>query len=281
MKSMTQAAMLSLLVASSVAHSNELNTLLDASQAIVNQIDSGIKLAGAAIGYAPQGGQLSDGSLSGSTHISSDQLSAYNNALAGMQSYQAYGSVQDLLEEQATNELQLMDEAVGVFTGVVVEMLAVVEVAELAEAAETPDDQAQVQEYVVQNQQALTINQEQVETYNQSIDDIETHANAASAFLGVAANSEAVAFLQTGAEDNNANVNNSVLSYSASSQSVSIAWEGSNNATAVYVNGTNFGMDFYKTDAEILLAGAESDLYLTGPTYNGYRCFMYGEECES
>ena len=272
---------MSLLVASSVAQASELNTLLNASQAIVNQIDSGIRLAGAATVYAPQGGQISSGSLSGSAHISSEQLVAYNKALAGMESYQAYGSVQDLLEEQAANELQLMDKAVGVFTEVVVEMIAVVEVAEIAEAAETPDDQAEVQEYVAQNQEALTIDQEQVDTYNQSIDDIETHANAAGAFLGVAANSEAVAFLQTGAENNNSNAANSGLSYSASSQQVSIAWEGSNNATAVYINGTNFGMDFYKSTEEIYAAGAESELYLTGPTHTGYKCFTANEDCES
>ena len=220
-----KAAMLSLLVAGSAAQASELNTLLNASQAIVNQIDSGIRLAGAATVYAPQGGQISNGSLAGSVHISSDQLTAYNNALAGMDSYQAYGSVEDLLKEQAANELQLMDEAVGVFTEVVVEMIAVVEVAEIAEAAETPEDQVEVQEYVAQNQEALTIDQEQVDTYNQSVDDIETHANAAGAFLGVAANSEAVAFLQTGAENNNVNANNSALSYSASNQRVTVAWE--------------------------------------------------------
>lgn len=281
MKSKMKAAMLSLLVASSVAQASELNTLLNASQAIVNQIDSGIRLAGAATVYAPQGGQISNGSLSGSVHISSDQLTAYNNALAGMDSYQAYGSVEDLLKEQAANELQLMDEAVGVFTEVVVEMIAVVEVAEIAEAAETPEDQVEVQEYVAQNQEALTIDQEQVDTYNQSVDAIETHANAAGAFLGVAANSEAVAFLQTGAENNNVNANNSTLSYSASNQRVTVAWEGTNNATAVYVNGTNFGMDFYKSAEEIYVAGSESELYLTSPTHKGYKCFMTGEDCES
>ena len=276
-----KAAILSLLVASSAAQANELNTLLDASQAIINQIDSGIKIVGAATVYAPQGGQLSSGSLSGSAHISSAQLTAYNSALVGMESYSAYGSVQELLEEQAATELQLMDEAIGVFTEVVVDMIAVVEVAEITEAADTPEAEAEVQEYVAQNQEALKIDQEQVDTYNQSVDDIESHANAAGAFLGVAANSEAVEFLQTGAENNNSNANNSVLSYSASSQRVSIAWEGSNNGTAVYVNGTNFGMDFYKSSEEVYAAGAESELYLTGPTNKGYECFMTGEGCES
>ena len=57
--------------------------------------------------------------------------------------------------------------------------------------------------------------------------------------------------------------------------------KAANNATAVFVNGADFGMDFYKSTEEIYAAGAESELYLTGPTHTGYKCFMTGEDCES
>ena len=98
-----------------------------------------------------------------------------------------------------------MNTAVEEFTDVVVEMIAVVEVSEIAADAETPEDKAEVQAYVVANESTLTISQDQVDTYNQSLDDIEEHGNNASAFLGVAANEDAVAFLQQGAENNNSN----------------------------------------------------------------------------
>lgn len=276
---MKKATALFLSVISLDVLSNELDALIDASNALVDQINTGILLSGAALEYSYEGGYLSDGTLSSSAHISSEQLDAYNNALAGMYDYQPYGNVQEVLQQQATEELELMNNAVDTFTEVVVDMIQVVEVAELASEASTPDEQAEVQEFVATNQEVLTISQEEVDTYNQSIDDIETHANAASAFLGVAANEEAVAFLQTGAENNNSHASNATLTYDANRQWVRMAWDGTNNATAVYLNGTNFGLDFYVTEADVLTAGSESELYLTGPTHLGYQCFMYGQEC--
>jgi len=276
---MKKATALFLSVISLDALSNELDVLIDASNALVDQINTGILLSGAALEYSYEGGYLSDGTVSSSAHISSEQLDAYNNALAGMYDYQPYGNVQEVLQQQATEELELMNNAVDTFTEVVVDMIQVVEVAELATEASTPDEQAEVQEYVSTNQEILTISQEQVDTYNQSVDDIETHANAASAFLGVASNEEAVAFLQTGAENNNSDANLASVTYDANRQWVRMAWEGTNNATAVYLNGTNFGLDLYVTESDILTAGSESELYLTGPTHLGYQCFMYGQEC--
>lgn len=272
---------LSLYLLSSAAHSNELDQLINASSAIVSQIDKGIKMAGAGYGFANQGGALSNGQLAGTAHISTEQLDAYNAALSNMSGYEAYGSVQTLLETQAATELQLMDSAIETFTEVVVDMIAVVEVAEIAAEAETPEDKAEVQTYVSENEAALVITQEEVETYNQSLDDIEEHGNKASAYLGVAANTEAVAFLQEGAEENNSNADFATLSYDSNEQWVAVNYQGTVNSNAVFVNGQDaFSMNFYLTEAEILAAGAGSELYLTGPTALGYRCFMYNEDCD-
>lgn len=272
----------SLFLLATEAQSNELDNLINASSAIVSKIDKGIKLAGAGYGYANVGGALSNGQLAGTAHISTEQLNAYNTALGNMNTYQAYGDVQALLETQAANELQLMDDAIEEFTDVVVEMIAVVEIAEISEEAETPDDKAAVQEYVVANEAALTITSDEVDTYNQSLDDIEEHGNNASAYLGVAANTEAVAFLQQGAEDNNSNADLGTLTFSQDQAWVSLAYTGTNNANAVYLDNRqgSFGMDFYVSEADILAAGAQSELYLTGPTALGYRCFMFQENCD-
>ena len=272
--------LLPLLALSSVAHSDQLDNLINTSNQIVDQIDKGIAYVGSAAEYSYLGASLSDGSVSESAHITSQQIQAYNDALSNMASYMPYGDVQSVLNEQANTELELMDEAIGVFTEAVVEMVQVVEVAEMAEEAATPDEQAQVQEFVANNQEVLTITQDEVDTYNQSIDDIETHANNASAFIAVAANVDAVDFLQQGAENNNTTAEQATLSYSANNQWVKMQWAGTNNATAVFLNGNdNFGLDLYVAEADILIAGQESEFYLTGPTAQGYSCFMYGE-CE-
>ncbi len=270
-----------LLAASSGVQSNELDNLLDASTEIVEQINTGIILTGAAIEYAYQGGQLSNGQLSQTAHISTAQMNAYNNALSDFaQNYQPYGNVQEVLEQHAQEALADMNQAVDVFTDVVVDMIAVVEIQEQVAEAETPDDQAEVQEYVSANQEALTITQEDVDTYNQSLDDIETSANEASAYLGVAANEDAVAFLQQGAENNNSDASLASVSYDANQQWVQMAWSGTNNATAVYINGNDFAMDFYVQEADILQAGSETLFYQTSPTYLGYDCFINGTDCE-
>ena len=265
---------LSLLVLSSVAQSSELDNLINTSNAIVDQIDRGIMLVGAAQEFAYTGSGLSDGTLSSTAHISSEQLQAYNDALASMSNYQAYGDLQTVLEEKAYTELDMMDEAIGVFTEVVVDMIAVQEVAEVAESAATPQEEAEVQTFVAENQAVLTITQEEVDTYNQSIDDIETHANTASAFLAVASNKEAVEFLEQGIENANTTAEQTNIFYDSNAQWVAMGYNTTRNLTAVYLNGQNFDLDMYVSEADVLLVGAESEYYLTGPTAQSYDCFM-------
>ena len=271
----------SLFLSSSVAQASELDDLIASSAAIVDQINTGILMTGAALGYAHSGTGLSDGQLAGTAYITAEQVNAYNQALSGMVTYLPYGSAQDYLEEQAAAELDLMETAIEGFTAVVVDMLAVQEVAELSAEASTPDEEAAVQEYVTSNTDALTIDQSDADTYNQSLDSIETHANAAGAFLGVAANPDAVAFLNQGAMDNNTRIETNTLSYSASTQAVSLAWTSGNPATNIYVNGSDaFNINLYVSHQDILTAGSTSELYLTGPTYLGYECFMSQLNCE-
>ena len=271
----------SLFLTSSVAQASELDDLIASSAAIVDQINTGILMTGAAMGYAHSGTGLSDGQLAGTAYITTEQVNAYNQALSGMVTYLPYGSAQDYLEEQAAAELDLMEAAVEDFTAVVIDIIAVQEIAELAAEASTPDEEAAVQEYVTSNTDALTIDQSDADTYNQSLDSIETHANAAGAFLGVAANPDAVAFLNQGAMDNNTRIETNTLSYSASTQAVSLAWTSGNPATNIYVNGSDaFNIDLYVSHQDILTVGATSELYLTGPTYLGYECFMSQLNCE-
>jgi len=272
---------MSLFLTSSVTQASELDDLIASSAAIVDQINTGILMTGAAMGYSHTGTGISEGQLAGTAYITTEQVNAYNQALSGMVNYLPYGSAQEYLEDQADAELELMEAAIDDFTAVVVDMLAVQEVAELASEAATPDEEAAVQEYVTNNTDALTIDQSDADTYNQSLDDIETHANAAGAFLGVAANSDAVAFLDQGAMDNNTRIETNTLSYSASTQAVSLAWTTGNPATSVYVNGSDaFNINLYVSNQDILTAGASSELYLTGPTYLGYECFMTQLNCE-
>ena len=269
-----------LLAISTAVQSSELDNLIDASSAIVDQIDTGVKLVGAATEYAHHGYGLSDGSLSSTAHISAEQVEAYNSALSNMANYQPYGApVKEVLENMAMDSLEEMDQAIGTFTEVVVDMIAVQQVAEKAETASTPKQEEEVQTFVAENQDMLTISQEEVETYNTSVDQIETSANEASAYLAVA-NSEAADFLQQSIEDNNTTSADVNIFYDANAQWVAMGYNTTRQLTVVALNGAgNYGLDMYYTEADILALGTESEFYRTSPVGMGYDCF-FSMECE-
>ena len=276
---MKKAALTSLFLICSGVQSSELDTLIATSSAIVDQINSGIMFVGGSINAAQTGMGISSGQLSGNYYISDEQVANYNAALTGMVNYMPYGSAEDYANQQAQNEIEQMEAAIEDFTTVVVDMLSVQEVAERAEAAETPDDQAEVQDYVAQND--LSVSQDDADTYNQSLDDIENHANAAGAFLAVAGNPEAVAFLMEGAMANNTRVEDNALTYSSANQAVELAWASSDTVSSIYLNGQgDYGLDIYATEATILNTGYESMFYNSGPTALGFNCFMYQTDCD-
>ena len=274
--------LLSLLVLSSVAHSSEYDALLESSTAIVDQINTGILLVGAASEYAYQGDALSSGNVSTTAHIQEAQVQAYNDALVNFaENYQPYGDLKAVLENKAMEELELMDNAIGTFTEAVVEMIEVQQVAERVEEAQgNPQQEEEVQTFVAETTEVLQIEQETVDTYNQSVDDIETHANNASAYLAVANSEEAVSFLEQGIENANTTAEQTNIFYDANAQWVTMGYNTTRNMTAVFLNGNdNMGLDLYVTEADILAAGSESEFFQTSPTYLGYSCFMYGTEC--
>lgn len=271
-----------LLLLSSAALSNDqYDALVESSAAIADQITQGVLLVGAATEYAHQGGSLSSGNLAETAHITSEQLQAYNDALYGISSYLPYGDLQETLQSRAMEELDLMDQAIDTFTTVVVDMSTALQVQEISAAAEgSPNEEAEVQSFVTNNVEVLTIDQEDVDTYNQATTDIEIHANNASAFLSVAANEEAVSFLEQSIENANTTAEQTTIFYDANQQWVTMGYNTTRNLTAVYLNGTNFGLDLYATEAEILAAGAESDFFKTSPVAQGYECFMNQMECD-
>ena len=235
-------------------------------------------LVGAAQEYAHQGDALSSGNLSETAHISTEQLEAYNAALYGMSEYKPFGDLQNVLEEKAQGELDLMDDAIDTFTEVVVDMIQVIEVTEMAETASSPQEEADVQNFVTANAEVLTIDQGEVDTYNQAVDDIETHANNASAYLAVAGNEQAVEFLEQGIENANTTAEQTNIFYNANQQWVAMGYNTTRNLTAVYLNGQNYGLDLYVSEADILAAGSESEFFKTSPV--NYNCFMNEVDCE-
>lgn len=269
---------ITLVLASVSAQANELDNLVNTSAAIVGKIDTASIMVGSAINYSGQG-LISPQGIADAGKITQQELQAYNQALSGITAYNPYGDAQTFLEDAADGELELMHDAVDVFTDAVVNMVEVVKVNELAEAAATPNEEAAVVEYVDTNFEQLQITDSEVATYNQSLDDIETHSTNAGAYLSVAANKDATNFLETGAANNNTTFGEATISFDSNQQYVRVAW-ANQNATAVFVNGNNFGIDAYVTEADVLAYGQQTEFYGGSPTKVGYECFVQQINCE-
>jgi hypothetical protein len=256
--------MASLLAIGSVAQANELDDLAQTSARIRDKVDTGIKLVGAGITHSHMGYVTEDG-ISQQAMIDSAEVTAYNDALAGMAAFSPYGDAQTFLEDKADQELVLMNQAVDTFTEAVVAISTVIEVADMAENAQTPNEQEDIQAFVESNYQELQIGQSDVDTYNQSLDSIETHANNAGAYIGVSQNKEATQFLQDGAASNNSTFFDANIVYDRDQQWVKVGWL-SGNASAVFINGTDaFNLDLYVSEEDVFFAGENSEFYFSSP----------------
>lgn len=251
--------LLLLALSSEVAYGNQLDTLIHTSSQIAGQIDKGTKLVGASLMHSHTGNVAPEG-LALEAIIAQAEVSAYNEALQDMSNFLPYGDAQTFLEDKAHEELVLMNQAVDTFTEAVVTLSSVIEVAELASEAQTPNDQAAVQGFVESNYQSLQVEQQDVDQYNQSLQDIEHHANNAGAYFGVSQNKEATEFLAQGAENNNAHFDLATVSYVANQQWVQVNW-GTGNASAVYINGSTYDLDLYVSAEEVYFAGENSEYY--------------------
>jgi hypothetical protein len=269
-----------LLAISTAAQSDQHQQLLNSSGDIVGQIDRAIQLVGAATEYSHHGVGISDGTLSETAHISTDMLNAYNDALYDYaNTYLPYGDITSVLEQKAEEHLSVMNDSIDVFTDVVVSMSTAIQVNEKVAEATTPNDKAEVQEFVQANQEMLVITEQQTEEFNQATDDIETNANAAAVYLAVA-ESDAATFLQDSIEDNNTHADDVTLFYDANAQWVQMGYNTTRQLTVVMLAGNNdFGLDLYASEADILAIGAESEFYRTSPVAQGYDCF-FNMECE-
>ena len=267
---------------SGLVKANPLDDLVSTSWDIVSQMDLAIKtVAGQAVNAS--NGYVSPTGMAENGKITEAQVNAYNNALSIMAGSSFYGA-EEFLQDQGEAALDQMELAIGDFVDAATEIATILEVSEMSAdaqaSAEIQDDQL-VAEFVEANEVTLTLQQETVDEYNQSLDDVEEYAQEAAAYIGLANNTDAVAFFDQGAENNNASfADEASATFDISNNRVLISWQTTNNGSAVYFDGSDgLSIDLFKTSAQILTDG-ESDLfYTTGPTYLGYECFFKNTNC--
>jgi len=246
--------------------------LVTTSGSIKNTFDLGIKMIGGMDTYAYQGGIAPTG-MTSSAHITTEQAAAYNNAVAEVQNVTYGVTAQEYIDGQAQNAQVDMSDAISAYVGAASVLIEVVRVNEMAEEAAASGDVVQAQE--VQNYIAVndvTLEQTEIDTYNDSLDAVQESASTFAAFTSVANNGEAVAQMQSDAAEIGQDFSNAGdATFDAQLAMVSIGFiQGNNTESAILVDvSANF-----KTVEDMLAAGETNGFYTTGPTAN--ECFFSG-----
>ena len=223
------AILASVFLSVSAAHAETtIDNLVEASKTIAVKLEQGRYAVHGAEHFASVGGVIDYNAVNSDQYIISDaDIAAYNDALAGVQSA-VYFTTKMALEKKYEESMVKVSEAVDSFIVASVQLSVVEEVAEKAEVAQetgSVEDQIAVQEYVETND--VSIKQETVVEYNQSLEDIAVNARDAGAFLAASKNESLTSISDQHAQDYGRSMAEANVSYSATNDSLYIDWADS------------------------------------------------------
>jgi len=247
------AILLSAFLSVSAAHSETtIDNLVDASRTIAAKLEQGRYAVYGAEHYASVGGIIDYNAVDDEQYIINEgDIAAYNDALAGVRDA-LYFTTQMKLEEKYEESMVKVSDAVDNFIVASVQLSVVEEVAEKAEAAQetaSVEDQIAVQEYVEQND--VSISQETVVEYNQSLEDIAVNAREAGAFLAASKNEQLTSISDEHAKNYGQSMAEASISYSATNDILSVEWTTNIGGISFH----DFLLGDYKTAAEVLGEG--------------------------
>lgn len=229
----------------------------------------GIKSIAGMNEYAFVGGIAPD--MVSEYHITADQAEAYNNALSGVQqaniTYDA--GAQEYFNTQSQNSMDNMQSAISAYVQAAGAVIEVVRINEMAAEADTPQAQIEVQAYISEND--VTLQQAEVDLYNESLNNVESSAQEAAAFMAVASDPVLIQSANDQATAVNAHYSEAGDAF-FDGQSVSV--EFATYAMTVSLDVTSY----FKTSVEVLSAGEQNPFYTTGPTANP--CFFIQDSVE-
>ena len=210
---------------SAAAAETTIDNLVEASKTIAAKLEQGRYAVYGAEHYASVGGIIDYSAVDDEQYIINEgDITAYNDALAGVQNA-LYFTTKMALEEKYEESMVKVSEAVDNFIVASVQLSVVEEVAEKAEVAQETnavEDQIAVQEYVEQND--VSISNDTVMEYNQSLEDIAVNAREAGAFLAASKSESLTSISDEHAKDYDQSMAEASISYSATNDILSIQW---------------------------------------------------------
>lgn len=227
-----------------------------ASKVIATKIELGRHAATGAVDYMYEGKVIPDYSQQEDVYlISESEVAAYNQAILGVQNAMYFTSSM-ALEAKAEESIAAVKVAVDSFVVATTQLKEVEEVAVKAEKAKDSGsvaDQTAVQEYVETND--VSIKQEVVDDFNQSLTDIAVNAREAGAFLAASKDVRITETADRQAKEFNVSFENAQVTYSATNDILQFTWQQANSADhGFYGFMTNVTADQVLSNGETLYA---------------------------
>lgn len=244
----------------------EIDDLVNTSASIRSTFDYGIRAVGGMIAYAPVGGIAPTGTVDNGI-ISYGQADAYNAAVAAVQNatYTVDVGAQEYFDNAANQAMNNVSAAVDAYvsaSAAVIEVVRVNEIASDAQAAGDGEALAAVQDYIATND--VTLEQSEVDLYNDALTTVEENSQTAAAFYAIANDASLIESANQQADSLNATYETATESYfDAAMGEVVVKFEGVQDFVVALMVNT-----YFKTTTEILTQGEASTFYQTGPTYN-------------
>jgi len=244
----------------------EIDDLVNTSASIRSTFDYGIRAVGGMTSYASIGGIAPTGTVNNGL-ISYDQADAYNMAVTAVQNatYTVDVGAQEYFDNAANQAMNNVSAAVDAYvsaSAAVIEVVRVNEIASDAQAAGDGEALAAVQDYIATND--VTLEQSEVDLYNDTLTTVEENSQTAAAFMAVANSPDLIDSANQQADSINSTYADATEVFFDSAMGEVVVWfEGVQDTVAVLMVNT-----YFKTTAEILTEGESSTFYQTGPTYN-------------
>ena len=239
----------------------KLDYLIESLGAIKNRVTDGATMTVGATGYAALGGTIVDDAFNDAL-ITQDEFDNYVEAhdLVMNHDYATATNAQELFTQEYQGAMNSLGEAIDLLTDASTEVLTATGIMAAAAEADTAPEQAALQGLMGQDE--YSIDQAEVDAYNQAVAQVENYAQQAGAFMAAANNTELTASIDSYATQNNFVVGSyTAITYTQSIDEFVINWD-----TDGFGSGwQGYLADDMKTAADIYAAGEYVEEYGTMP----------------
>ena len=250
------------LIASAPLSANELDNLVNSSQAIRDTFKYGIQAIGGMANYAHLGGIANTGVVDQGL-IEKAKQDAYNQAVLDFKNatYTYDPNADQYFEDQSQQAMDNLGETIDAYVDAATALIEVATVNEMAQdAAEAPDSREAMalQEYVEAND--VLLDDTEVEDYNNALQAVEVAAQTAAAYMAVANDATLLESANDAAYDMRVTYQESQATYfDASTGVLTVEWAGQNQTVMLDMSS------YYKADIDIITEGSTSMFYTTSP----------------